>query len=232
MASVDHQRNSEEGNYIIGQNTEDPAHSADDRPLVQEENFVFQRDEIYQTLPIIPALYVKLLVMILTWYIKAEHKHSRLLGYADFYKYTRHYHRLTFYILSSGHVVLIIIASVTADYCLQDALSACSTGVSLAPVNYQQIIIVIEVACAVPFVIKHIVEVGRFNQREDPPDVLAGDVSYQLHGPQYVLRLRDDDEVLKVLERQADLIQGLKYRNAVLNQRVYALSQQLQQVEA
>ncbi|XP_076043042.1 transmembrane protein 192 isoform X3 [Oratosquilla oratoria] len=220
MASVDHQRNSEEVGLLCGCFLIPAFHH-----VVAHVSSAFSAIQYLHVI-------VWAIDLILTWYIKAEHKHSRLLGYADFYKYTRHYHRLTFYILSSGHVVLIIIASVTADYCLQDALSACSTGVSLAPVNYQQIIIVIEVACAVPFVIKHIVEVGRFNQREDPPDVLAGDVSYQLHGPQYVLRLRDDDEVLKVLERQADLIQGLKYRNAVLNQRVYALSQQLQQVEA
>ncbi|XP_071521107.1 transmembrane protein 192 [Panulirus ornatus] len=168
------------------------------------------------------------LVLVLTWYIKAEHKNSRILGYHDFYNLTRHLHRITFYILSGGNVILIVLGSLVKDYCLGNSSSRCSLSTSLSPVNFQQIIFILEIFLAVPFVIKHIVDVVRFNIAGAPPDTLAEDVALRYTPPNSYLGIRGPSNLEWVLERQADLLQVLRHRNSVLTQQIYLLSQQIQ----
>lgn len=166
------------------------------------------------------------LTMVLTWYIKAEHKKSRILGYHDFYNSTRHLHRITFYILSGGNVLLIILGCLVKDYCIGDSTSSCSLNISLTSVNYQQIFFILEIILSIPFVIKHIVEVVRFNAAELPPDTLAEDLSFRFTRPDSYVGVRGPSNLEWVLERQADLLQVLRHRNTILTQQIYALSQQ------
>ncbi|KAK4292981.1 hypothetical protein Pmani_034290 [Petrolisthes manimaculis] len=233
----------------------------DEEPLVM----VGSQDH-HHPLPVIPALYTKLLLMViltasgflipvfhtketgtdsfsvlqylhiiiwaivtvLTWYIKAEHKKSRIIGYHNFYNLTRHLHRSTFYILSGGNVLLVVVGSLVSDYCLGGSSSRCSTMMPLSPVNYQQFIFIIEVAMAIPFIVKHIVDVVRFNMAAAPPDSLADDLALRLSSPDSYVGVRGPSDPELVLERQADLLQVLRYRNSVLTQQVYTLTQQLQ----
>lgn len=235
----------------------------------QEVLVVGQRHEHYP-LPIIPALYCKVLllvvlpvggfllpvfhadgskmdtfsglqylhvclwamVMLLTWYIKGEHKNSRILGYHDFYNSTRHLHRTTFYIMSGSNVLLMVLGSLVRDYCLGGATARCSVNISLSPVNYQQIIFLLEVFIAVPFVIKHIVMVVRFNVVAAPPDTLAEDLALRISGPESYVGVRGPSSLEWVLERQADLLQVLRHRNALLTHQVYTLTQQLEESHA
>ncbi|KAK8721377.1 hypothetical protein OTU49_012804, partial [Cherax quadricarinatus] len=232
-----------------------------------QEQLIVGLEHHHYPLPVIPALYTKLLllvmlpaggflvpvfhhsgsgtdafsvlqylhvviwacVMVLTWYIKAEHKKSRIFGYHDFYNLTRHLHRITFYILSGGNVILIVVGSLVKDYCLGDSISSCSLEISLTPVNYQQIIFIMEVFFAIPFVIKHIVDVVRFNVAAAPPDTLAEDVALRLTHPDSYVGVRGASNLECVLEHQADLLQVLRHRNSVLTRQVYMLSQQIQQ---
>ncbi|KAG7163989.1 transmembrane protein 192-like [Homarus americanus] len=232
-----------------------------------QEQLIVGQEHHHYPLPVIPALYAKLLllivlpaggflvpvlhrvdtgtdafsalqylhviiwgfVMMLTWYIKAEHKKSRILGYHDFYNTTRHLHRITFYILSGGNVILIVLGSVVKDYCLGNSSSRCSLAISLTPVTYQQIIFFLEIFFAIPFVIKHIVDVVRFNIAEAPPDTLAEDVALRFTHPDSYVGVRGPSNLERVLERQADLLQVLRHRNSVLTRQVYLLSQQIHQ---
>lgn len=168
-------------------------------------------------------------VMLLTWYIKGEHKNSRILGYHDFYNSTRHLHRTTFYIMSGGNVILMVLGCLVHDYCLGGATSRCSVNISLSPVNYQQIIFLLEVVIAIPFVIKHIVFVVRFNAAAAPPDTLADDLALRISGPESYVGVRGPSSLEWVLERQADLLQVLRHRNTLLTQQVFILTQQLEQ---
>ncbi|XP_063849308.1 transmembrane protein 192-like isoform X2 [Scylla paramamosain] len=232
----------------------------------QEVLVVTQKHQHYP-LPIIPALYSKLLllvvlpvggflmpvfhneetgtssfsglqylhvcvwavVMLLTWYIKGEHKNSRILGYHDFYNSTRHLHRTTFYIMSGGNVILMVLACLVRDYCMGGSVSRCSVNISLSPVNYQQITFLLEVVIAIPFVIKHIVFVVRFNAAAAPPDTLADDLAFRISGPESYVGVRGPSSLEWVLERQADLLQVLRHRNSLLSQQVFSLTQQLEQ---
>ncbi|XP_045126873.1 transmembrane protein 192-like [Portunus trituberculatus] len=167
-------------------------------------------------------------IMLLTWYIKGEHKNSRILGYHDFYNSTRHLHRTTFYITSGGNVILMVLACLVRDYCMGGSASRCSVNISLSPVNYQQIIFLLEVVIAIPFVIKHIVFVVRFNAAA-PPDTLADDLAFRISGPESYVGVRGPSSLEWVLERQADLLQVLRHRNSLLTQQVFSLTQQLEQ---
>ncbi|CAL4069170.1 unnamed protein product [Meganyctiphanes norvegica] len=169
------------------------------------------------------------ITLVLTWYIKAEHKSSRILGYHEFYNSTRHLHRITFYVLSGGNVLLIILGNLVNDYCLEDPLSSCSVNLDLSPVNYQQIIFLLEICTAVPFVIKHIVLVARFNAAGLIPDVLAEDMALRFNTSDSYVGVRGPSSCEWVLERQADLLQVLRHRNSILTQQLYALTQQIQQ---
>ncbi|XP_045596955.1 transmembrane protein 192-like [Procambarus clarkii] len=250
-----------QGSVVIGDDVHVNSAAGD------EELLIIGQEHHHYPLPIIPALYTKLLILIvlpaggflvpvfqhsspgttdafsalqylhvviwgfvmaLTWYIKAEHKKSRILGYHDFYNMTRHLHRVTFYILSGGNVILIVLGSLVKDYCLGDSTSSCSMEISLTPVNYQQIIFIMEIFFAIPFVIKHIVDVVRFNVADSPPDTLAEDVALRFTHPDSYVGVRGPSNLEWVLERQADLLQVLRYRNSVLTQQVYMLSQQIQ----
>ncbi|XP_027208618.1 transmembrane protein 192 isoform X1 [Penaeus vannamei] len=232
-----------------------------------QEKLIVGQEEHHYPLPVIPALYSKLLlliilpagaflvpvvhtsntgtdsfsalqylhiivwavVMVLTWYVKAEHKKSRILGYHDFYNATRYLHRVTFYILSGGNVILIVIGCVVKDYCLGGSSDTCSLNLGLTPVNYQQVIFILEIFCAIPFVIKHIVEVVRFNLAGLPPDTLAEDVALRFTRPDSYVGVRGPSNLEWVLERQADLLQVLRHRNLILTQQVYALTHNDQQ---
>ncbi|XP_068247222.1 transmembrane protein 192-like [Palaemon carinicauda] len=232
-----------------------------------QEPLVIGQEQNHYPLPVVPALYGKLLLlivlpaagflvpvlyreegrttdsfsvlqylhviiwaltMIITWYVKAEHKNSRILGYHDFYNGTRHLHRITFYILSGGNVFLIILGSLVKDYCVDESTARCSLNVSLSSVNYQQIFFILEVILAIPFVIKHIVEVVRFNGAGLPPDILAEDLTFRFTRPDSYVGVRGPSNLEWVLERQADLLQVLRHRNSILTQQIYALTQQMQ----
>ncbi|KAG0713921.1 Transmembrane protein 192 [Chionoecetes opilio] len=232
-----------------------------------EEVLVVGQKHQHYPLPVIPALYCKLMivvalpaggfllpvfhgqdaktdsfsglqylhvslwavVMLLTWYIKGQHKNSRILGYHDFYNSTRHLHRTSFYIMSGANVILMVVGCLVRDYCLGGPSARCSVGISLSPVNYQQIVFLLEVVTAIPFIIKHIVLVVRFNAAAAPPDTLADDLALRISGPESYVGVRGPSSLEWVLERQADLLQVLRHRNALLTQQVYSLTQQLEQ---
>lgn len=64
---------------------------------------------------------------------------------------------ITFFVfLFTGNVILIVIGCVVKDYCLGGSSDTCSLNLGLTPVNYQQVIFILEIFCAIPFVIKHI----------------------------------------------------------------------------
>lgn len=61
-----------------------------------------------------------------------------------------------FVFLFTGNVILIVIGCLVKDYCLGGSSDTCSLNLGLTPVNYQQVIFILEIFCAIPFVIKHI----------------------------------------------------------------------------
>lgn len=60
--------------------------------------------------------------------------------------------------ICAGNVLLVVVGSLVSDYCLDGAQSRCSKIMPMSPVNYQQFTFIIEVAVAIPFIVKHIGE--------------------------------------------------------------------------
>lgn len=55
-----------------------------------------------------------------------------------------------------GNVLMLIMSCVTHNFCLGGAVSPCGINLDLTPLNYLQIILVLEVALILPLLTKHI----------------------------------------------------------------------------
>ncbi|KAL7648173.1 UNVERIFIED_CONTAM: hypothetical protein RMT77_000076 [Armadillidium vulgare] len=194
----------------------------------------YQNETFYSTDTFSSVIYFHIIVWVfitlLTWFVKAEHKTSRILGYHEFYDSTRHLHRVPFYLLSGGNVLMLIVSCVTHNFCLGGGVSPCSDHISLTPVNYLQILICIEVAIGLPLLTKHIVEVYRFNQKRLPPDVFRGYAPHLLDNSDVIVGTSGRVNVERILSQQADQLMTLNHRNELLCQQLHTLIQR-QEVE-
>lgn len=122
--------------------------------------------------------------------------------------------------------MLVVMGSLVKDLCLGTATDPCSITLPLSPTNYQQVIFVIEAILAVPFLMKHMSEVMRFNLASQPPDSIADDVALRFTRTDAYVGVRGSNVFEVTLERQADLIESLLDRNRTLTELVSVLERQ------
>jgi len=153
----------------------------------------------------------------------AHHK-SRLLGYLEFYTKTKNIRRAPFYLVSAGNFVLMLVVIILHDLC--DDNPGCSH--SFTKVDYLRGLITLESLVVICCSVSYILLVREFTAKQLPPDVMREDfpssVNMEAEGS---LGCQDQELVMEVMERQAEMIRYLKEHSDSLGRKILLLTTQL-----
>jgi len=154
----------------------------------------------------------------------AHHK-SRLGGYLEFYTKTKNIRRAPFYLVSAGNFVLMLIVIILHDLCDDDA--TCSH--TFTKVDYLRGMITLESLVVICCNVSYIIILREFNAKQSPPDVLRDDFATSIHlgGQIESIGAQQQDQIMEVMERQAELIRYLKDHSETLGLKILELTNQL-----
>jgi len=158
----------------------------------------------------------------------AHHK-SRLNGYLEFYTKTKNIRRAPFYLVSAGNFVLMLVVIILHDLC--DDNKACSH--SFTKVDYLRGLITLESLVVLCCSVSYILLVREFNSKQLPPDVMRDDFasSMTMNEDMGSVGCQDQELILEVMERQAEMIRYLKQHSETLGSKILVLTSQLAQKE-
>ncbi|XP_048254128.1 transmembrane protein 192-like [Haliotis rufescens] len=157
-------------------------------------------------------------------YYRQQHYVNRLNGYLEFYRRTKNIRRMPFLITSGGNALLLIVTRILDEYCHKP--DKCSF---LKKENYIQIVIAMETAVMLLFLVMYLARTFQFNRRQAHPDVNQDEMLssfIQSQSQSSDIGFRDENYVDQVLEKQADMIRYLKQHNSQLGKRILALTAQ------
>jgi len=168
--------------------------------------------------------------LIIDQFLHHHHHKSRLMGYLEFYVKTKNIRRAPFYILSIGNAVLMIVVMILHDLC--DYNHNCSH--SFTKVDYLRGLITLESMVVICLVVSYIIILVEFNKRQLPPDVLREDINNTVmlsESNGEVVGCISPDQMVDVLERQAEMIRYLHEHTQHLGRKILLLTSQLGQRE-
>ncbi|XP_067676117.1 transmembrane protein 192-like [Haliotis asinina] len=157
-------------------------------------------------------------------YYRQQHYVNRLNGYLEFYRRTKNIRRMPFLITSGGNALLLIVTRILEEYC--HTPDKCYI---LKKENYIQIVVAMETAIMLIFLIMYLARTYKFNRCQAHPDVSQDEMLNSfVHSQSQAsdIGFRDENYVDQVLEKQADMIRYLKQHNSQLGKRILALTAQ------
>ncbi|KAK3086055.1 hypothetical protein FSP39_012767 [Pinctada imbricata] len=160
--------------------------------------------------------------LLLDRYYRYQHNRSRLAGYLEFYRRTRNIRRLPFFINCIASTVLLIGIKLMDTKCGDNNENCGIVHKSLI----LQIIISLDVAVTLAFLILYLVKTIQFNRSDVTPDVTRDELSssFMHSSVSSEIGFRDESYSDQVLEKQADMIRYLKQHNAQLSKRILMLT--------
>eukprot|EP00092_Neocalanus_flemingeri_P012944 GFUD01013943.1.p1 GENE.GFUD01013943.1~~GFUD01013943.1.p1 ORF type:complete len:249 (+),score=64.58 GFUD01013943.1:116-862(+) len=168
--------------------------------------------------------------LIIDQFLHHHHHKSRLQGYLEFYVRTKNIRRAPFYILSVGNAVLMIVVMILHDLC--DSDKSCSH--TFTKVDYLRGLITLESLVVICLVVSYILILTDFHNKQLPPDVLRNDLNssiMQNTSQDDVIGCLEPDQMVEVLERQAEMIRYLHEHSENLGRKILVLTSQLSQKE-
>lgn len=167
------------------------------------------------------------IMIIIDFYLHREHNILSCSGYIHYYQLTKKLRKANVYIFSTGCAVLAVTAVVVDNYCPKR--DACLL-LSLRPVNYLQILLVIEAVFAVPFLFKYLVMTFGFHRNKFRQDAQHDELLLSFMHSQSTaddIGFRDGTLLEDIIEKQSDMISHLKKYNAFLSKKILNLSIEL-----
>merc|ERR1712025_907546 len=164
--------------------------------------------------------------LIIDQFLHYHHHKSRLQGYLEFYVRTKNIRRAPFYILSVGNAVLMIVVMILHDLC--DSNNSCTH--TFTKVDYLRGLITLESLVVICLVVSYIIILVEFNKRQLPPDVLREDINNTVmlsESNGEVVGCVSPDQMVDVLERQAEMIRYLHEHTQHLGRKILLLTTQL-----
>jgi len=168
--------------------------------------------------------------LIIDQFLHYHHHKSRLQGYLEFYVRTKNIRRAPFYILSVGNAVLMIVVMILHDLC--DSNTSCSH--TFTKVDYLRGLITLESLVVICLVVSYILILTDHHNKQLPPDVLRDDLTssiMQNTSQDDVIGCLEPDQMVEVLERQAEMIRYLHEHTENLGRKILVLTSQLSQKE-
>eukprot|EP00088_Acartia_fossae_P065944 TRINITY_DN8144_c0_g1_i1.p1 TRINITY_DN8144_c0_g1~~TRINITY_DN8144_c0_g1_i1.p1 ORF type:complete len:243 (+),score=34.92 TRINITY_DN8144_c0_g1_i1:40-768(+) len=158
-------------------------------------------------------------------FLHLAHHKSRLSGYLEFYTKTKNIRRAPFYLVSAGNFVLMLIVIILHDLCDDD--QTCSH--TFTKVDYLRGLITLESLVVICCNVSYIIILREFNKKQSPPDVLREDFVTSIHLGDHgdTIGVQQQDQVMEVMERQAELIRYLKDHSETLGKKILDLTNQL-----
>ncbi|XP_023345633.1 transmembrane protein 192 [Eurytemora carolleeae] len=168
-------------------------------------------------------------ILIMDQVLHFSHHKSRLNGYLDFYIRTKNIRRAPFYLVSAGNAVLMLVVIILHDLC--DNNEACKH--TNTKVDYLRGLITLESLIVICLVVNYIIVLRDFNTQQLPPDVLRDDFtsSVMLNRTSESVGYREKDQILEVMERQAEVIRYLREHSETLGRKILVLTNQLSDSE-
>jgi len=169
--------------------------------------------------------------LIIDQFLHHHHHKSRLQGYLDFYVRTKNIRRAPFYILSVGNAVLMIVVMILHDISDNNP----NINHNFTKVDYLRGLITLESMVVMCLVVSYIYILRDHNSKELPPDVLREEFSSSIVLPNRprseVVGYQEPDQVMEVMERQAEMIRYLHEHTDNLCRKIQVLTTQLSQKE-
>jgi len=170
--------------------------------------------------------------LIIDQYLHHHHHKSRLQGYLEFYVRTKNIRRAPFYILSVGNAVLMIVVMILHDLC--DSDHYCSH--TFTKVDYLRGLITLESLIVICLVVSYIYILADHHNKALPPDVLREDLTSSIMQPSNhqqgeVIGCLEPDQLMEVMERQAEMIRYLHEHTESLCRKIQVLTSQLSHKE-
>jgi len=168
--------------------------------------------------------------LIIDQFLHYHHHKSRLQGYLEFYVRTKNIRRAPFYILSVGNAVLMIVVMILHDLC--DSNNSCTH--TFTKVDYLRGLITLESLVVICLVVSYILILTDHHNKQLPPDVMREDLTssiMQNTSQDDVIGCLEPDQMMEVLERQAEMIRYLHEHTENLGRKILVLTSQLSQKE-
>jgi hypothetical protein len=164
-------------------------------------------------------------ILAIDQFLHLAHHKSRLTGYLEFYSKTKNIRRAPFYLVSAGNFVLMLIVIILHDLCDNDR--DCTH--TFTKVDYLRGLITLESLVVICCNVSYIIILREFNGKQSPPDVLRDDFAASIHLGEHVesIGTQEQDQVMEVMERQAELIRYLKDHSDTLGKKILELTNQL-----
>ncbi|XP_059142631.1 transmembrane protein 192-like [Physella acuta] len=146
-------------------------------------------------------------------YFLMKHNESRLNGYLDFYRTTQNLRRMPFMINSCANAVIVVVMKILDNHCGQDG--KCTF---LNKIIYIQIVVSVECAMALIFLVIYLVHTVKFNNKKALPDVTQEELmtSFVNSHSSADLGFRNENYKDQVMEKQADMIRYLRQHTETL----------------
>ena len=164
--------------------------------------------------------------LIIDQFLHYHHHKSRLQGYLEFYARTKNIRRAPFYILSVGNAVLMTVVMILHDLC--DRNYTCTH--TFTKVDYLRGLITLESLVVICLVVSYIFILSDHHKKQLPPDVMREDFTssiMQNTSQEDVIGCLEPDQVMEVLERQAEMIRYLHEHTENLGRKILVLNTQL-----
>ncbi|XP_018591494.1 transmembrane protein 192 isoform X2 [Scleropages formosus] len=153
-------------------------------------------------------------------FVQYHHSSARSRGYLQFYRTTRNLKRLPLLIHSVGSAAVLLILSTKMSFPTAEPLY----------VYLLLGVLVLELLISILFLLVYTVKVMSFNKNKLNPDISQEEQShaYSSHGhfAGTETGFREGSSLGEIVEKQADLIEYLKQRNALLSKRILSLTSQ------
>ncbi|XP_053258899.1 transmembrane protein 192 [Podarcis raffonei] len=170
-----------------------------------------------QTVIVTAKVILWILYLFLERYIHFHHSKVRRKGYLQIYRATRHLKRFPLLIQSTGNIALLLILSAQHSFPDHNKMYLC----------FILGILSVELLCSLICVVVYTVKVSNFNRAKPRPDVIEEEqmYAYPNHTTSEV-GFREASSLEEVVEKQGDVIEYLKRHNALLSQKMLALTSQ------
>jgi hypothetical protein len=172
---------------------------------------------------------VWLFTIVIHRYIRYQRDHLRRHGYAAFYHKTKTTSTVPALVFSTGCVVLLVYLNILHDVGCYDKnkSGACSLG-QFDTLAWIQVLIIMEVLLAFPFLFIYLVRSLQFNKRRQTPDIFRESLLDQDTLPvRRDVGFRSQTLVEELLEKQSDAISYLKLRCEHLTRTIFNLMNQI-----
>ncbi|XP_061440396.1 transmembrane protein 192 isoform X2 [Rhineura floridana] len=170
-----------------------------------------------QTVIIIAKVILWILYLIFERYIHFHHSQARNKGYLLIYRVTRHLKRLPLMIQSTGNTALLLILSAQHSFPDHNKMYLC----------FILGILSVELICSLICLVVYTVKVSNFNRAKPRPDIIEEEqMCAYLNHTASEIGFREASSLEEIVEKQGDVIEYLKRHNALLSQKLLALTSQ------